>query len=147
MRGEHLDPAHHLGPIQPSLAFSCRAASLKPAGTTRYPRPDLSRELDAAWHRAAGLLTCLGTCTGSSPAVLTGRLPRCQGLFSPWDVSLDSPVCESAAGPAPWKRSLPKPASANESPNCRLLRAAPAAARNTGQLLCHNLIAASSLEM
>lgn len=145
MRRKHLDPPHHLSCIQPSLALPYRAASLKLAGTARYPLPDLSRELDAAWHRTAGLSTCLGTRTGRATAVLTDRLPRCQGLFSPWAFYLDAPVCESTAGPMPWKTSVPSqplPTRAPTAGSSAQPLSAPAAAKNTGQLLCHNLIAA-----
>lgn len=145
MTGKYLGPPHHLGCIQPSLALPCRVASLKLAGTARYPHPDLSRELDAVWHCTAGLSTCLGTRTGSATTVLTDRLPQCQGLFSLWAIYLDAPVCESAAGPVPWKTSMPSqplPKRAPTAGSSAQPLSAPAAAKNTGQLLCHNLITA-----
>jgi len=143
MKGKHLDPPHHLGCVQPLLALPCRAASLKLAGTVCCPHPSLSREPDAAWHRTAGLSTCLGTRSSSTAVVLTDRLLRCQGLCSPRAVYLDAPVCESTAGPVLWKTSVPSqplPMRAPSTGSSAQPLSALVAAKNTGQLLCHNLI-------
>lgn len=113
-RGKQLDPPHPLGCIQPSLALPCSAASLKPAGTAHYPRPGLCREPAAARPRTAAIPTCPGTRSGSTAAVLTGWL--CQGLFLPWALYVQAPVCESAAGPAPWNTGVPNEALPTGAP-------------------------------
>ena len=93
MRGKHLDPPHNLGCIQPSLALPCRAASLKLAGTARYPRPDLPQgagcclashrwSLDVPGHtHRQHHRGSHGPAAAVPGAVLTvGRLSGCSGV-------------------------------------------------------------------
>lgn len=117
-------PHCHLSSTQPLLALPCGAASFQLPGTAHCPHPDLPRELDAAWHRAAGLSPCLATRTGSTAAVLTGQPPQCQGLFSPQAIYLGALGRESCGWPRAVEKESAKPGSANESSSSQLLRTA-----------------------
>lgn len=85
----------------------------------------------------AALRTCPGTRSGGTAAVLT--MP---GVVLAVDGGSGRPGVREHGWPRATENQRAKGAAAKQSPNCRLLRAAPAAAKNTGQLLCHNLIAA-----
>lgn len=135
-RGKHPDPPRHLSSVRPLLASPCGAASFQLPGTARCPHPDLPRELDAAWHH-----THRRHCCGSRgpAAAAPGAVPAAGHLSG-----------RSGARECGWPHAVEKESAklgpANESSSSQLLRTASqcpsCCQKNTGQLLCHNLIAA-----
>lgn len=99
-----------------------------PLGTA----PRVSRR---AWPHAPAALLRFSRASHRSARGCSRRRPS---IWALWGARV-------AVGPVPWKRRVPSQALPTRAPapssSARPL-GAPAAAKNTGQLLCHNLIAA-----
>lgn len=151
------------------ISLGCEGEASGPSSPS-WPHPALagflllSRFFKAGWNNALPSprpLPGAGCCLASSrwspdvPGHTHQQQPRgSHGLAAAVPGALLAVGCFSGLSGVRehgWPRAVEKePAKTSlcqREPNCRLLCTAPAAARNTGQLLCHNLIAFSSQEM